>query len=85
MRHPALCLTIVTLLVMNSSALACPMCGNSPTGNDGSVAGFNGTTYFMIGGFAGCLLLVIRTIIKGIRRSAAHSTDSTSSPQTSSD
>jgi hypothetical protein len=67
------------LLVANSTALACPMCGGASAGNDGRVAGFDTTSYVMIGGFVGCLLLVVHTIIKGIRGAGTRSMNSTRS------
>lgn len=59
------------VLSLTAAASACPMCKDSVANTDGNVAaGFNNSIYFMLLGFFGCLGLVARTIIKGIRSSA---------------
>jgi hypothetical protein len=58
------------LLLTAAVASACPMCKDSVANTDSSVAaGFNNSIYFMLLGFFGCLGLVARTIIKGVRSS----------------
>jgi len=82
MTHWAPSLAAAFAIAVNSQALACPMCGGPPAGNDGSTAGFNTAAWFMIGGLVGCLLVVIRTIIKGIRGSVEQSPPELTQPST---
>jgi hypothetical protein len=70
---PLLTITVATCAAIalgSAAASACPMCKDSVANTDpGVAAGFNNSIYFMLLGFFGCLGLVARTIIKGVRSS----------------